>query len=127
VLARAVHDPPESPQQNLATTQPRRLNPNFGSVASINSGVNSNYNPLQLTLEKRSKHGFSLLSNFAWAKAMDDFAPQPQGSLASMYTNSCSGGRQFDYGPSADDLNKVFKINGDYEIPHFHVQLPIRC
>jgi hypothetical protein len=53
---------------------------------------------------------------------MDDFAPQPQGSLASMYTNSCSCGRQFDYGPSADDLNKVFKINGDYEIPHIHVQ-----
>jgi len=118
----AIYDPAESPAENLATTQQRRVNPNFGSVASINSGVNSNYNALQLTLEKRLGHGFSLLSSFAWSKAMDDFAPQPQGSLASMYTNSCSCGRQFDYGPSADDLNKVFKINGDYEIPHVHVQ-----
>jgi hypothetical protein len=118
----AIYDPSESPQQNLATTQQRRLNPNFGSVASINSGVDSNYNALQVTLEKRFGHGFSLLSSFAWAKAMDDFAPQPQGSAFSMFTNSCSCGRQFDYGPSADDLNKVFKINGNYEIPHVHVQ-----
>jgi hypothetical protein len=118
----AIYNPAESPQQNLATTQQRRLNPNFGSVASINSGVNSNFNALQMTLEKRFGHGFSLLSSFAWSKALDDFAPQPQGSLASMFTNTCSCGRHFDYGPSADDLNKVFKINGNYEIPHAHVQ-----
>ncbi|MBV9480450.1 MAG: carboxypeptidase regulatory-like domain-containing protein [Acidobacteria bacterium] len=118
----AIYNPAESPLENLANTQQRRVNPNFGSVASINSGVNSNYNALQLTAEKRFGHGFSLLSSFAWSKAMDDYAPQPQGSLASMYTNTCSCGRKFDYGPSADDLNKVFKINGDYEIPHIHVE-----
>ena len=39
-----------------------------------------------------------------------------------MYTNTCSCGRQFDYGPSADDLNKVFKINGSYEVPRVHVR-----
>ena len=99
-----------------------RVNPNFGSVASINSGVDSNYNALQLTLEKRLGHGFSFLSSFAWAKALDDFAPQPQGSAFSQYTNSCTCGRHFDYGPSADDLNKVLKINGNYEIPHVHFQ-----
>src|ERR1035437_6694477 len=99
-----------------------RENPNYGSVASINSGVNSNYNALQLTIEKRLGHGFSFLSNFAWSKALDDFAPQPQGSLYYLYTNSCTCGRHFDYGPSADDLGKVFKINGNYEIPHIHSQ-----
>jgi hypothetical protein len=101
--------------------QGQRLYPNFGSVASINSGVNSNYNALQLTAEKRFGHGLSLLSSFAWAKALDDYAPQPQGSLNYLFTNSCTCGRHFDYGPSADDLNKVFKINGTYEIPHVHV------
>jgi hypothetical protein len=53
---------------------------------------------------------------------LDDFAPNPQGSAGSQYTNSCTCGRHFDYGPSVDDLNKVFKINGNYEIPHVHVQ-----
>jgi hypothetical protein len=98
-----------------------RVNPNFGSVASISSGVNSNYNALQLTLEKRFGHGFSFLSSFAWSKALDDFAPQPQGSTGFTFTNSCPCGRAFDYGPSADDLNKVFKINGNYEVPHVHL------
>lgn len=102
-----------------------RVNQNYGSVAEINSGVNSNYNALQLTLEKRLGHGFSFLSNFAWAKALDDFAPQPQGSLYYLYTNTCTCGRHFDYGPSADDLNKVFKVNGNYETPHVHVAGPI--
>ena len=49
--------------------------PNYGSIASINSGVDSNYNAAQITLEKRMTHGFSFLSNFTWAKELDDFAP----------------------------------------------------
>jgi Carboxypeptidase regulatory-like domain/TonB-dependent Receptor Plug Domain len=118
----AIYNPALTPAQNAATTQQRRVYPSFASVPSINSGVNSNYNAFQLTLEKRFGHGFSFLSSFAWSKALDDFAPQPQGSLASMYTNTCTCGRKFDYGPSADDLNKVFKINGDYEIPRVHIQ-----
>jgi hypothetical protein len=117
----AIYNPALSFQQNENTIQQRRPNQNFGSVAEINSGVNSNYNSLQLTLEKRFGHGLSLLSNFAWSKTLDDFAPNPQGSAGSQYTNSCACGRHFDYGPSVDDLNKVFKINGDYEIPHLHV------
>ncbi|MGA8439464.1 MAG: TonB-dependent receptor [Candidatus Sulfotelmatobacter sp.] len=108
------------PYSTVSNTQSRRPNQNYGSVASINSGVDSNYNALQLTLEKRLGHGFSFLSSFAWSKALDDYAPQPAGSYGSMYTNSCTCGRHFDYGPSADDLNKVLKMNGNYEIPHVH-------
>jgi hypothetical protein len=87
----------------------------YGSIASINSGVNSNYNAAQITLSKRLTHGFSFLTNFTWSKEMDDFAP----AGGSPYlTNSCTCGRRFDYGPSDDDLPKVFKINGDYMVPH---------
>jgi hypothetical protein len=106
-------------------TNGTRENQNFGSVAEINSGVNSNYNALQVTVEKRLGHGFSFLSSFAWAKALDDFAPQPQGSIYYLYTNTCTCGRHFDYGPSADDLSKVFKINGTYETPHVRVAGPL--
>lgn len=117
----AIYNPALSFQQNENTIQQRRPNQNFGSVAEIDPGVNSNYNSLQLTLEKRFGHGLSLLSNFAWSRTLDDFAPNPQGSGGSQYTNSCTCGRRFDYGPSVDDLSKVFKINGDYEIPHLPV------
>ena len=91
------------------------LYPNYGSIASINSGVNSNYNAAQITLTKRMTHGFSFLTNFTWSKELDDFAP----AGGSPYlTNSCSCGRWFDYGPSDDDLSKTFKINGEYMVPH---------
>lgn len=78
----AIYNPTETFQENENTIQQRRPNQNFGSVAEIDPGVNSNYNSLQLTLEKRFGHGLSLLSNFAWSRTLDDFAPNPQGSGA---------------------------------------------
>jgi outer membrane receptor protein involved in Fe transport len=91
---------------------------NYGSIASINSGVDSNYNAAQITLTKRMTHGFSFLTNFTWARELDDFAP----AGGSPYlTNSCSCGRYFDYGPSDDDLNKTFKVNGEYVVPRVGV------
>ncbi len=92
---------------------------NYGSVAQINSGVNSNYNALQITVEKRFTHGYSFLGSFTWAKAMDDFAPSKN---SPQYTNSCACGRYFDYGPSDDDLNKVVKFNANYSTPSVHLQ-----
>ena len=60
--------------------------PNYGSIGSINSGVDSNYNAAQITLTKRMTHGFSFLTNFTWARELDDFAP----TGGSPYlTNSC--------------------------------------
>jgi len=110
----SIYIPGQSTEDNA---QQRRVYPAYGSIGSINSGVNSNYNAAQITLEKRYTHGFSLLTNFTWARALDDFAP-----IGSPYlTNSCSCGRYFDYGPSDDDVNKTWKINGDYLAPHVHL------
>lgn len=111
----AIYIPGQSTEAN---TQQRRVYPNYGSIGFINSGVNSNYNALQMTVEKRFAKGFSLLGSFAWAKALDDFAPNKNSSY---FTNSCSCGRYFDYGPSDDDLSKVLKINGDYQTPRVHI------
>ncbi len=97
-------------------TQP--VYPGYGSIASINSGVDSNYNAAQITFSKRMTHGFSFLSNFTWAKELDDFGPIG----GSQYlTNTCPCGRHFDYGPSDDDVNKTFKINGEYLMPRVGV------
>jgi Carboxypeptidase regulatory-like domain/TonB dependent receptor-like, beta-barrel/TonB-dependent Receptor Plug Domain len=92
---------------------------NYASVPLINSGVNSNYNALQITAEKRFTHGYSFLSSFTWGKAMDDFAPSKDSPY---FTNSCACGRYFDYGPSDDDLSKVVKFNANYLTPTVHVQ-----
>jgi outer membrane receptor protein involved in Fe transport len=102
------------PNSTEANESSRLVYPNYGSIGSINSGVDSNYNAAQITLTKRMTHGFSFLTNFTWARELDDFAP----AGGSPYlTNSCYCGRYFDYGPSDDDLNKTFKINGEYLVP----------
>ena len=64
-------------------------------------------------------HGFSFLSNFTWSRELNDFGPI---GGSPYLTNTCPCGRSFDYGPSDDDLIKVFKISGDYVVPH--VRLP---
>ncbi len=116
---------PDNSTEDPANVQSRRLLNvkygigNYASVPFINTGVNSNYNALQITVEKRSTHGYSFLSSFTWSKAMDNFAPSKD---SPQYTNSCACGRSFDYGPSDDDLNKVIKFNANYATPSIHIQ-----
>jgi hypothetical protein len=109
----AIYIPGQSTEAN---TQQRRVYPQFGYIDSINSGVNSNYNALQLTLQKNFSRGFSLLTNYTWSKELDDFGPlgQPGGQG----TNSCSCGRSFDYGPGDGDINQMFRLSGEYTWRH---------
>ena len=111
----SVYIPGQSTENNI---QQRRLNPSFGFVDSINSGVNSNYNAGQLELEKRVSHGLAFQANFTWSKALNDFAPN--GEPGGLATNTCACGRYFDYGPDAGDTTKVFRLSGSYALPHLH-------
>ncbi len=110
-----INAPVYQPGATQANEQQRRPNPNFGFVHSINAGVNSNYNAVALTFQSRVNHGLSFLSNFTWSRSLDDFGPNGQPGLYN--TNTCSCGRYFDYGPDGGDVNKVFRISGDYAFP----------
>lgn len=101
------------PLSTEANTQQRRPYPNFGFVYAITSGINSNYNGLELTLEKRLAHGFQLLTNYTWSKGLNDFAP-----IGAYSANTDPFNREFDYGPSDDDLTHNFKLSGIYQFPH---------
>jgi len=111
----AIYIPGQSTESN---TQQRRIYPSFGYINSVNSGVNSNYHSMQLTLEKHLSHGFSFMTNYTWSKILDNFAPIP----SNMGTNTCTCGRYFDYGPSDDNITNVFKLTGSYNLPRtkFH-------
>jgi len=112
----AVYIPGESTEAN---TQQRRVYPTFGPINSINSGVNGNYNALQLTLDKRFTRGFSFLANFTWSKNLDDFAPFLSG------TNTCPCGRYFDYGPDTGDVSKFLRLSGNYLLPRVPFKGPM--
>ncbi|MBT9332608.1 TonB-dependent receptor [Paracidobacterium acidisoli] len=97
-------------------TQQRRVNPLYGFVNSINSGVNSNYNSGQIEAIKRIGYGLSFRTNFTWSHALNDYGPN--GEPGGLATNTCACGRYFDYGPDAGDVSKVFRFSGDYAFPH---------
>jgi hypothetical protein len=109
----AIYIPGKSTEGN---TQSRRLYPAYGNVGVIDSAINSNYNGLQLTVEKRLSRGLSLLANYTFSKDLDDFAP-----LGSYYGPTNPFNRHFDYGPSDDDVHHVFKFSGVYQLPHVGV------
>ncbi len=50
----------------------RPLAPNFASVSDQSSRGNSLYHAMQLTLNKRFTGGLTILSNYTWAKLIDD-------------------------------------------------------
>ena len=109
----AIYIPGQSTEAN---TQSRRLYPAYGSVSVIDSSINSNYNGLQLTVEKRLARGLSLLGNYTYSKDLDDFAP-----LGAYVGPTNPFNRHFDYGPSDDDVRNVFKFSGVYQLPHMGV------
>jgi hypothetical protein len=57
----------------VANTQARRPYQGFTSVSQSWTDFNSQYQSLQLNVEKRFSKGLSLLANYAWSKTMDDF------------------------------------------------------
>lgn len=98
----------------VANEQSRRIFPNYSNITIIDSSINSNYNSLQLTVEKRLTQGLSLLASYSHSKELNDFAPVG-GSYAGYNSNPFN--RHFDYGPSDDSLSHVFKFSGAYRFP----------
>ena len=112
-------------QSTEANTQQRRPYSSFGPLYELDSAVNSNFNALQLTLEKRFSKGLAFLSNFTWGKSLDDFGPGGSGGHQNPSgSNTCTCGRSFDYGPDTGDISKTFKISGTYQEPSLHIKGP---
>jgi hypothetical protein len=51
--------------------QDRRPYQQFNMVTQNISGANSSYNSLQVSLDKRFSHGFTIGANYTWAKSLD--------------------------------------------------------
>jgi hypothetical protein len=89
----------------VGNTQQRRVYPNYGSISRNEAGNNSHYDSLQLNLEKRFSHGFSILSNYVFSKntqvtyTANPFSPERETSL------------------SEDDVPHNLKFSNIWEIP----------
>ena len=84
--------------------QPRRLLPAYGDLNFGQNSYNSNYNALQVKVERRFSHGLQFQGNYTWSRAMDE-----QSSLAETKTQNPFN-RRADYSRSRWDLRHVFQV-----------------
>ena len=90
-------------------------NPVFNSISAQYYDGYSNYNALQLRLQKRMSYGLSFQVNYAWSKSLDTGTGNGHGSGIDVYQNA--------YTPSANyglsDFNAANTLVGQiiYELP----------
>jgi hypothetical protein len=108
-----------------SSVQSRRPYPNLGSAAYGWTGAFSNYDALQVKLEKRYSHGLTFMGGYTWSHALDD-APQ-----ATALANTGSGGnddirdaRDFreEYGNSGFNVTHRFVASWLYQLPFGHAR-----
>jgi len=103
----------------------RRVFQPLGSILQTDASGNSNYNSLQLTMQKRLAHGFSVLANYTWQKSIDTVPPSSGGTGASVAGGGSNapipwylpGNRQLNYGLSDFNRQHVFVVSYLWDIP----------
>ncbi len=93
---------------------PRRLLASSGFQGNLDGGSNvfsSEYNALQLRLNRRFSKGLQIMANYTWGKSMDD-----QSSLSeAKYENFLN--RRADWSRSSWDIKQAFKFGYVYDLP----------
>ncbi len=107
----------QAPVSELGCTGYNCGNPNpiFNNIqAQIYDGY-SNYNALQLRLQKRMSYGLNFQVNYAWSKSLDTGTGNGHGSGIDVYQNAYTPSDN--YGPS--DFNSTNTLVGQivYELP----------
>jgi hypothetical protein len=109
------------PGSKLSTDARRYFQP-FGSISQASQDINSGFNSLQLTAQKRFTEG-TLVINYTWSKSIDDL-PYNQGITGVSAGNNSPipwnfpGRHQYDTGPSEFDHEHRFVASYVIALPH---------
>ena len=100
----------------------RRVMPGYSNVTQVSYDVNSSFNSLQLTAERRFRSGMTLLANYTWSKSIDDLpATQaisgPAVAPSSPIPYYLPGRHQYDRGASDCDHRHRFVVSYVYCLP----------
>ena len=103
--------------------------PEYSDLQAAAQDINSSYNSLQVTLQKRLSRGFTVLANYTWSKSIDDL-PFGQ-SITTVGTGSISpipwylaGRHQFDRGPSEFDRQHRLVGTFVWDLPKLTASAP---
>lgn len=91
--------------------------PIYQSITGDTYNAISNYNSLQLSLEKRFASGLSFEFNHTWAHFLDDQDSSAYGGAAGTQTVQRSYNPSASYGSSNFDVRNAFKGRVVYELP----------
>ncbi len=117
---RRIYNPSGCATNNSCFTQ---------AITEANTGSNSLYNSLQVSVEQRLRNGLTILGNYTWSKAIDN-TPYNQSSTAIASNNSYvlpifeHNFRRLDYGPSDFDHRNVASISFVYPVPKVFKDAP---
>lgn len=110
-------DVDEAPASALGCTGYNCGNPNpiFNSIIAQNYTGWSNYNALQLRVQKRFSYGLNFLFNYAWSKSLDTGTGSGHGSTIDIYQNAYSPAANY----ALSDFNATSTFAGQvlYELP----------
>jgi hypothetical protein len=95
------------------TNQRRPLAPDFASLIEMTNGGLSNYNALQVTLEKRFSRQFAFVANYTYSKSLDNQSVDNQFTLS----NPDPYNPRFNYGLSDFDTPHNFSLWGLWDLP----------
>ena len=97
---------------------PQVVNPNFGRIEWMSSDVNSSYNSMVASIQKRFSKGLTFQANYTFSKSIDDYS-QSETNYAgeSGATGQYGPDRVLERARSTFNVPHVFVANGIYELP----------
>ncbi len=107
-----------SPTGTTATPVSAQVNPNLGVIRYIFWNTDSNYNGLNVNLDKVFAHGFQFQVAYTFSKSLDDDSQTIAGDTFGNGINSPWWWLpKASYGPSDFNVKHTLSINGLYTVP----------
>lgn len=106
-----------NPLSTNANQQSRRPYSAFQQISLTTSDANSWYNAMQIALDKRFSHGFSLIANYTLSRSTD--SGDSVGSYFSSGPNRDPYNRKLDYGLDGYDQPQILNFIYRWELPFF--------
>ena len=92
-------------------------NPQFTTAALGCSCTDTSYNSLQISLNKRFSRSMMFMTNYTWAKSLDDISDDTDGAGQGLLIPTDSNNRRLDRGRSSFDIRHQFRAGLIYELP----------
>ncbi|MBI3693307.1 MAG: TonB-dependent receptor, partial [Acidobacteria bacterium] len=109
-----VYIPGRSTAANVNSRRPY-LPGTFGEIAQTQTAANAHYDSLQVSLNRRFSHGFTLMANFTWSKSIDIASDDQLNPTVVSFVDS--NNLALDRAPSDFDTPRRLVVSYLWEVP----------